>query len=281
MARTSRSPASEAAGLGAGATAAGSGEPGEGAGRGRGHRPLCAAPPHASSARAGRRGGLGDPERAPHPPRLLRPPLRPAPPLMARTSAGRRLPSSRARRPPPAGTPRSPPPRPRQPCSPQRAARSRSRRGRRRAANNDRGGRAAAGVDRAAAATCASPGSRGPGRGPSWLRSPRERSRPQSAAAGPATIARAAAPWAPVELTSADLGCGALRSWVPRLGFPSSGAPPPLPPIPPCLVTAPPTPLPDLRLQSRLWRSVPGPHGCHCAAGSPQLAHAGREPPGG
>lgn len=179
VARTSRSPASEAAGPGAGAAAAGSGEPGEGAGRGRGHRPLCAAPPHASGAPAGRRGGRGDPERAPHPPRLLRPPLRPAPPLMARTSAGRRLPSSRARRPPPAGTPRSPPPprpRPRQPCSPQPATRTRSRRGRKRAANNDRGGRAAAGVDPAAAATCASPRARGPGRRPSWLRSPRERS---------------------------------------------------------------------------------------------------------
>lgn len=99
VALISRSTASEAAGPGAGAAAAGSGEPGEGAGRGRGHRPLCAAPPHASGARARRRGGRGDPELAPHPPRLLRPPLRPAPPLMARTSAGRRLPSSRARRP--------------------------------------------------------------------------------------------------------------------------------------------------------------------------------------
>lgn len=47
---------------------------------------------------AWRRGGHGDPEHAPHPPRLLRPPLRPVPPLMARTSAGHRQPCSRSRR---------------------------------------------------------------------------------------------------------------------------------------------------------------------------------------
>lgn len=127
------------------------------------------------ASRRPRRPGARSPPTPPAPPSL-----RPAPPLMARTSVGRRLPSSRARR--PRGTPRSPPPpRPRQPCSPQPAARTRSRRnrrGRRRAANNDRGWRAAAGVDPAAAATCASPRGRGPGCGPSWLRGPRGRSRP-------------------------------------------------------------------------------------------------------
>lgn len=179
VARTSRSPASEAAGPGAGAASAGSGEPGEGAGRGRGHRPLCAAPPHARGARAGRRGGRGDPERAPHPPRLLRPPLRPAPPLMARTSAGRRLPSSCDRRPPPAAR------RPRGPLACRRRALASP------AARSSQPGPGAAevggvrrtmtaaggqlpGIDPAEAATCASPRARGPGRGPSWLRSPRE-----------------------------------------------------------------------------------------------------------
>lgn len=182
--RTSRSPASEAAGPGAGAAAAESGERGEeGAGRGRGRRPLCAAPLRASGAPAGRRGGHGDPERAPHPPRLLRPPLRPAPPLMARTSAGRRLPSSRARR------PRGPLARCRRALaspaarSTQHAARTRSRRnrrnrrGRRRAANNDRGWRAAAGVD-------------GPGRGGNLCESlrPRPRVRAELAAGSAGTV---------------------------------------------------------------------------------------------
>lgn len=68
--------------------------------RGAGTRPppalsRCSSPSEWRSAR--RRGGHGDPEPAPHPPCLLRPPLRPAPPLMARTSAGQRQPCLRVR----------------------------------------------------------------------------------------------------------------------------------------------------------------------------------------
>lgn len=73
VARTSRSPASEAAGPGAGAAAAESGERGEGAGRGRGRRPLCAAP-------LPREWRSGRASRRPRRPGARSPPTPPAPP---------------------------------------------------------------------------------------------------------------------------------------------------------------------------------------------------------
>lgn len=98
---------------------------------------------------------------------------------------------------------------------------------------------------------------RGAGRAGCGVRG--ERSRPQPAAAGPRNNSGSRSSWGARGAHLRGPGLRGSELVGPRLGLHSAGALPPLPPFPPCRVTATPTPLPDLGLQSRPWRTVPRP----------------------